>query len=120
MAATRNERASTVRPTRGDDLRAATAQPEDTRSKQAQAARRLPAGQGVEDEDADRRSQGDLQAACIDHRDHQRRPEGPPGLTRFRVRGLERVNSVLLLSVLTYNLLRAIAIAPQVMLLSTA
>jgi hypothetical protein len=42
------------------------------------------------------------------------------GLTQFRVRGLDRVRSVLLLSVLTYNLLRAIAIAPQVMLPSTA
>lgn len=42
------------------------------------------------------------------------------GLTRFRVRGLDRVRSVLLLSVLTYNLLRAVALAPQVMLPSTA
>ena len=42
------------------------------------------------------------------------------GLTRFRVRGLDRVRSVLLLSVLTYNLLRAIAIAPEVILPSTA
>ena len=42
------------------------------------------------------------------------------GLTRFRVRGLGRVQSVLMLSVLTYNLLRAIAIAPEVMLPSTA
>jgi transposase len=42
------------------------------------------------------------------------------GLTRFRVRGLDRVRSVLLLSVLTYNLLRALAIAPHVLLPSTA
>ena len=42
------------------------------------------------------------------------------GLTRFRVRGLDRVRSVLLLSVLTYNLLRALVIAPEVMLPSTA
>lgn len=42
------------------------------------------------------------------------------GLTRFRVRGLHRVQSVLLLSVITYNLLRAVAIAPEVMLPSTA
>ena len=41
------------------------------------------------------------------------------GMTRFRVRGLGRVKSVLTLSVLTYNLLRAIVIAPQVMLPST-
>jgi hypothetical protein len=42
------------------------------------------------------------------------------GWTRFRVRGLDRVRSVLLLSVLTYNLLRALVIAPEVMLPSTA
>ncbi len=42
------------------------------------------------------------------------------GLTRFRVRGLDRVRSVLLFSVLTYNLLRALVIAPDVMLPSTA
>jgi len=42
------------------------------------------------------------------------------GLTRFRVRGLDRVQSVLLLSVLSYNLLRALAIAPHVILPSTA
>ena len=42
------------------------------------------------------------------------------GLTRFRVRGLDRAKSVLTLCVLTYNLLRAIAIAPEVMLPSTA
>ena len=42
------------------------------------------------------------------------------GLSRFRVRGLSRVQSVVLLSVLTYNLLRAIAIAPEIMLPSTA
>jgi hypothetical protein len=42
------------------------------------------------------------------------------GLTRFRVRGLDRVRSVLLLSVLTYNLLRALVVAPEVMLPSTA
>ena len=42
------------------------------------------------------------------------------GLTQFRVRGLGRVQSVVLLSVLTYNLLRAIAIAPEIMLPSTA
>jgi len=41
-------------------------------------------------------------------------------MNRFRVRGLHRVQSVLLLSVLTYNLLRAIAIAPEIMLPSTA
>jgi len=39
---------------------------------------------------------------------------------RFRVRGLDRVRSVLLLSVLTYNLLRALVIAPEIMLPSTA
>ena len=38
------------------------------------------------------------------------------GLTRFRVRGLQRVQSCLLLYVLAYDLLRAIAIAPQVLL----
>ncbi|MEM7202932.1 MAG: transposase [Planctomycetota bacterium] len=38
------------------------------------------------------------------------------GLTRFRVRGIDRVTSVLLLSVLTYNLLRAIAVAPHIVL----
>ena len=38
------------------------------------------------------------------------------GLTRFRVRGLQRVQSVLTLSVLAYNLLRALVIAPQVVL----
>jgi len=42
------------------------------------------------------------------------------GLTRFRVRGMKRVQSVLTLCVLTYNLLRAIAIAPAVVLPSTA
>ena len=42
------------------------------------------------------------------------------GLTRFRVRGLERVQSVLTLCVLTYNLLRALVIAPEVVLPSTA
>ena len=42
------------------------------------------------------------------------------GLTRFRVRGRDRIRSVLLLSVLTYNLLRALVIAPEVMLPSTA
>lgn len=59
-----------------------------------------------------------LRAASIetvngDLKDHR-------GLTRFRVRGLDRVQSVLTLVVLTYNLLRAIAIAPAVMLPSTA
>ena len=38
------------------------------------------------------------------------------GLTRFRVRGLQRVQSVLLSGVLTYILLRAMVIAPEVML----
>lgn len=38
------------------------------------------------------------------------------GLTRFRVRGLQRVQCVLTWGVLTYNLLRAIVIAPQVVL----
>jgi len=38
------------------------------------------------------------------------------GLTRFRVRGIDRVQSVLLLSVLTYNLLRALVIAPEILL----
>jgi transposase len=42
------------------------------------------------------------------------------GLARFRVRGLQRVQSVLTLAVLTYNLLRAIVIAPALMLSSTA
>lgn len=41
------------------------------------------------------------------------------GLTRFRVRGLQRVQSVLMLSVLAYNLLRALVIAPQVVLQTT-
>ena len=59
-----------------------------------------------------------LRAATIetingDLKDHR-------GLTRFRVRGLERVQSVLTLCVLTYNLLRAIVIAPEVVLSSTA
>jgi hypothetical protein len=59
-----------------------------------------------------------LRAATIetvngDLKDHR-------GLTRFRVRGLDRVQSVLTLAVLTYNLLRAIAIAPEVMLPATA
>jgi transposase len=58
-----------------------------------------------------------LRAATIetvngDLKDHR-------GLTRFRVRGLDRVQSVLTLAVLTYNLLRAIAIAPEVMLPAT-
>ena len=42
------------------------------------------------------------------------------GMTRFRVRGLSRVQSVLTLCVLTYNLLRAFVIAPEVVLPSTA
>lgn len=59
-----------------------------------------------------------LRAATIetingDLKDHR-------GLTRFPVRSLGRVQSVLTLAVLTYNLLRAIAIAPEVMLPSTA
>lgn len=59
-----------------------------------------------------------LRAATIetingDLKDHR-------GMDHFLVRGLDRVNCVLLLSVLTYNLLRAIAIAPEIMLPSTA
>ena len=42
------------------------------------------------------------------------------GLSRFRVRGMKRVQSVLTLCVLTYNLLRALVIAPEVVLPSTA
>ena len=42
------------------------------------------------------------------------------GLTRFRVRGLERVQSVLTLCVLTYDMLRALVIAPEVVLPCTA
>ena len=42
------------------------------------------------------------------------------GLTRFRVRGLQRVQSCLVLYVLAYDLLRAIAIAPQVLLPESA
>ena len=38
------------------------------------------------------------------------------GLTRFRVRGVQRVQSALTLCVLTDNMLRAIVIAPEVML----
>ncbi|MEM7205649.1 MAG: hypothetical protein AAF628_35665 [Planctomycetota bacterium] len=38
------------------------------------------------------------------------------GLTRFRVRGLDRVTSALLLTVLSDNLPRAIPIAPHIML----
>jgi transposase len=38
------------------------------------------------------------------------------GLTQFAVRGLERVNSVLMLTVLTYNMLRVFAIAPNILL----
>ena len=38
------------------------------------------------------------------------------GLTHFPVRGIDRATSVLLLTTLTYNLLRAIAIAPAVLL----
>ena len=38
------------------------------------------------------------------------------GMRRFAVRGLRRVQSVLTLCVLTYDLLRAIAIAPHVVL----
>ena len=41
------------------------------------------------------------------------------GLTCFRVRGLRRVQGCLLLSVLTYNLLRALTIAPEVVLPTT-
>lgn len=41
------------------------------------------------------------------------------GLTCFRVRGLRRVQSCLLLCVLTYNLLRALTIAPEVVLPTT-
>jgi transposase len=38
------------------------------------------------------------------------------GLGQFGVRGIDKATSVLLLSVLTYNLLRTIAIAPQVLI----
>ena len=38
------------------------------------------------------------------------------GLAGFRVRGLHRTQSCLLLCVFTYNLLRALAIAPDVLL----
>ena len=41
------------------------------------------------------------------------------GLTCFRVRGLTRVQGYLLLCVLTYNLLRALNIAPEVVLSSS-
>jgi hypothetical protein len=41
------------------------------------------------------------------------------GLTRLRVRGPQRVRCVLVLCVLTYDLMRAIVIAPQVVLPST-
>jgi hypothetical protein len=54
-----------------------------------------------------------IETVNADLKDHR-------GLTRFRVRGLGRVQSVLLLSVLAHNLLRAIAIAPGVMLPATA
>ena len=54
-----------------------------------------------------------IETANGDLKDHR-------GLTRFRVRGLDRVQSVLLLSVLAYDLLRAITIAPSVMLPASA
>jgi hypothetical protein len=42
---------------------------------------------------------------CKDHR----------GVDRLRVRGIERAQSVLLLTTLTYNLMRTFAIAPGLM-----
>lgn len=38
------------------------------------------------------------------------------GLGPFRVRGIDKATAVLLMSVLTYNLLRTIAIAPEVLM----